>query len=125
MNCSSVPADVPSVSRTRAFRDCSAIRARSCSTGWAKRMIRSIRVPEDSADLLRGLAGPDAGLDHPRREGVAEVLDGAEPGVAAGGGPDALVDRQLETLLATVGALAGQDEALAVVGERQQAQCCA
>src|SRR4051812_4207002 len=40
---------VPSERRTRDSRACSASRARSCSTGCAKRRIRSTRVPEASA----------------------------------------------------------------------------
>ena len=49
-------------------------------------------------DLLRGLAGADAGLDDPRRQFGAEVdVDLGEPaGVAAGGRAQAVVDRQLE-----------------------------
>ena len=49
MNCCSVVPGVLSLSRTRASRACSATRSRSCSTGRAKRMIRSTRVPESAA----------------------------------------------------------------------------
>ncbi len=46
--CSEVPG-LLSLSRTRASRACSATRSRSCRTGWAKRMMRSIPVPEAAA----------------------------------------------------------------------------
>ena len=96
---------VPSVSRTRASRACSATRARS----WMHR----VGEPHDpldpgaggGGDLLRGLAGPDAGLDHPRGELGAEVdVDlGQAAGVPACRGAQPVVDRQLEPLAAVGG----------------------
>jgi hypothetical protein len=75
--------------------------------------------------LLRRLAGPDPGLDHPRGQLGAEVdVDLGEPaGIAARGGADAVVDGQLELLaVAGVPAVGGEDEALPVVGERHETQ---
>ena len=77
-------------------------------------------------DLLRGLAGADAGLDHPRGQLGAEVdVDLGQPaGVAARGGAQPVVDRELELLAAVGGvrAVGRQDQALPVVGERHEAQ---
>jgi hypothetical protein len=74
--------------------------------------------------LLGGLAGADAGLDHPRGQAVVG-LDLAETvGVAARRGPEPVVDGQLEALpvVGPVAAVDGEDQAAAVLGQAHEAQ---
>jgi hypothetical protein len=77
-------------------------------------------------DLLGGLAGADPRLDHPRGQRVARIRRGpAARRLDLQRRPQPLVDAQLEPLavLGGPGVVDGQHQALAVVGERHEAQC--